>query len=100
MAADMDQVATVYEGESFYSSVRDLCWDACVHGSFDKDKAVAATFTPGRDRMEPYDACLRRCLSRLHTAHEEISEDFMKNIEAMVERNNVKQAAMGGPPGM
>eukprot|EP01059_Diplonema_ambulator_P014746 TRINITY_DN25714_c0_g1_i1.p1 TRINITY_DN25714_c0_g1~~TRINITY_DN25714_c0_g1_i1.p1 ORF type:complete len:126 (+),score=25.67 TRINITY_DN25714_c0_g1_i1:42-380(+) len=98
MQDQLDQVATMFEGESFYSTLRTKCWDVCVHSTFDREKAIEATYAKGkRDRMEPYDGCLRRCLGRLNTTHEEISEEFVKNIEAMVQRNQMMEAAGAAP---
>ena len=55
--------------------------------------------TTNRDRLVPYDACLRRCMGRMNSSHDEISEDFMKQIELMAAKQK-EMEAMQGPPGM
>eukprot|EP01060_Flectonema_neradi_P010944 TRINITY_DN1802_c6_g1_i2.p1 TRINITY_DN1802_c6_g1~~TRINITY_DN1802_c6_g1_i2.p1 ORF type:complete len:105 (+),score=16.16 TRINITY_DN1802_c6_g1_i2:103-417(+) len=98
---EVNQLATVYEAESFYSTLRTKCWDTCIHANFDMETAVAATYKKGRDRILPYDACLRRCRGRMNSSHDEISEDFMKQIEQMAQKQKEMEAMQqGGNPGM
>eukprot|EP01061_Rhynchopus_euleeides_P000398 TRINITY_DN10276_c0_g1_i1.p2 TRINITY_DN10276_c0_g1~~TRINITY_DN10276_c0_g1_i1.p2 ORF type:complete len:140 (+),score=29.53 TRINITY_DN10276_c0_g1_i1:106-525(+) len=96
----LEQVANMYEMESFYASLCNTCWDTCVHKQFDAKTAVEQTHQKEkRDRMEPFDPCVRRCLGRIASANMDITEEFVKSIQEMAEKRAAMDAAMGMPPG-
>eukprot|EP00756_Hemistasia_phaeocysticola_P043540 Hpha_TRINITY_DN17121_c0_g1::TRINITY_DN17121_c0_g1_i1::g.146722::m.146722 len=102
----MEQFAHLYEGEAFFVTMRQKCWDTCVQEAFD---AVAAASNPPQprsvERLEPYRPCIKRCITRTFKIQEEISEQFVKSMEDMKQRQEAMQQAMGqmgpgmGPPG-